>query len=100
MFKKTRRQLTLVYSGIIGIILLIMTVSFYVTLSAVIQQNEKVRIFDVAKESLQAWSRYSNTFMNGKLDANETKMNWDAIESNQFDRDRLHLSRTRHDSNY
>jgi signal transduction histidine kinase len=73
MFKKTRKQLTFIYSGIIGMILIIMTVSFYITLSQVLQQNEKNRIADVAQETLQALATNS-----------AAKMKWDTMESNQF----------------
>jgi signal transduction histidine kinase len=73
MFKKTRKQLTFIYSGIIGMVLVIMTVSFYITLLQVLQQNEKNRIADVAQETLQAWN------------ANPAAaMKWDTMESNQF----------------
>lgn len=72
MFKRTRRQLTLIYSGIIGIILVILMISFYIALSEIMHKNEKGRLSDTSQETLREWAQHNGT------------MGWESLESNQF----------------
>lgn len=55
MFEKTRKKLTLMYSGMLALILLVVFVGSYWTLSAVIYRNEQVQLESIAEKAIHEW---------------------------------------------
>src|SRR5665647_26435 len=84
MFKKTRKQLTYFYAGIIGLILVIMAVSFYLVLSTVILKNESDRISKTAQNALQEWTKRTQKHVEDRDSLDGHKMEWEYIQSDQF----------------
>jgi len=65
MFKKTRKQLTFYYSGIIGMYLIIMTVSFYITLTKGIASKMRKTDCGVPRKPCKFEAMNSAAKMNG-----------------------------------
>jgi signal transduction histidine kinase len=86
MFKKTRTQLTLLYAGIIGLILVIMALFFYFVLSAVLHKNENDRLSNAAQQALLKWTQYlqKKVVAHVNTDGHELKMEWEYIQADQF----------------
>lgn len=77
MFEKTRKTLTVFYSGIIGIILLIMVFSFYFSLSAVISTNVRGQLQSITDRMAHEWKEHAEgEDMSG--------FDWDFLQPNQF----------------
>lgn len=55
MFEQTRKKLTLMYSGMLALILLVVFVGSYWTLSAIIHRNEQAQLESIAEKSIHEW---------------------------------------------
>lgn len=86
MIPNTRKHLTLFYSTMIGLILLIMAVSFYYALSEVIHRDENHNLEAAAYKAREEWLHIS------PQDAEESQerrqadhaMEWEYLQSDQF----------------
>ncbi|WP_165452477.1 sensor histidine kinase [Paenibacillus thalictri] len=85
MIKETRRKLVFIYSGIIGLILVIMAISFYLILSGIIHRDEHYRIDIAGKRAAEEWQR-RNSRMDGenKHPLQKVKMEWEYLQGDQF----------------
>jgi signal transduction histidine kinase len=82
MFKKTRMRLLVMYSSLIGCILFIMVVLFYVLLSNTISKDVEKQLTLTSQYILSEWSNkkpHSN-----KVDQKPVYINYDFILLNQF----------------
>jgi signal transduction histidine kinase len=88
MIRNIRRKLTLTYSLMICVILLIMAVFFYLVLSNVIHRDELNRLHTAEQKAVQEWLNKSQTNEDNVHDEKEKKphgkMEWEYLQSVQF----------------
>jgi signal transduction histidine kinase len=90
MIKKTRRNLFIIYSVIIGLILIIMAVTFYLMLSGVLARDEHTRLEAASAKAQMEWQRRMTNPISGTNDNRDMKdnrpphkMEWEFLQSNQ-----------------
>lgn len=92
MFEKTRRKLTLFYSGIAALLLLVMVFFFYLSLSTVITANVTARLQTLTAKMEHEWREHhlsDRDLDRSPLFSDEEKghkghMDWDFLQPTQF----------------
>lgn len=92
MFEKTRRKLTLFYSGIAALLLLVMVFFFYLSLSTVITANVTARLQTLTAKMEHEWREHhlsDRDLDRPPLFSDEEKghkghMDWDFLQPTQF----------------
>ncbi len=83
MFEQTRRKLTLMYSGMLALILATVFVGFYLLLSAIIDQNVRERLEIAAEKAVHEWNEHQHWLpMNPGED--RRKFEFVFLQPNQF----------------
>jgi signal transduction histidine kinase len=89
MIKKTRKDLSIIYSAIIGLILIVMAVTFYLMLSGVLARDEHQRLETASAKTQTEWQRRmtnrigENNDSRDNRDNHPLKMEWGFLQSNQ-----------------
>ncbi|QRG68059.1 sensor histidine kinase [Brevibacillus choshinensis] len=89
MFEQTRKRLTLMYSGMLALILLVVFVGFYWTLSAIMFRNEQSQLEAIGEKAIHEWkeSRERKLLPQGSEEAGnlgERRMDFDFLQPNQL----------------
>ncbi|MHA6532917.1 sensor histidine kinase [Paenibacillus sp. BAC0078] len=89
MIPNTRKQLTVFYSTMIGLILLIMAVSFYWVLSDVVHRDERHNLESAGQKAVAEWLNQSPHPQDAEEvreqhQANSRRMEWEYLQSDQF----------------
>ncbi|WP_055748056.1 sensor histidine kinase [Brevibacillus choshinensis] len=88
MFEKTRKKLTLMYSGMLALILVVVFVGFYWTLAAVIGRNEQMQLESIAEKAIHEWKESQERKLSGRsgeADPNFVgRMDLDFLQQNQI----------------
>ncbi|WP_177237850.1 cell wall metabolism sensor histidine kinase WalK [Paenibacillus sp. 1_12] len=89
MIRETRKTLFFIYSAIIGSILIIMAVSFYLMLSGVLARDEHIRLEAASAKAQTEWQRRIMNRIEGNnanreiRDNRPHRMEWEFLQSNQ-----------------
>jgi signal transduction histidine kinase len=90
MIKKTHKNLSIIYSVIIGLILIIMAVTFYLLLSGVLTRDEHIRLETASAKAQMEWQRRmanrigESNENRDNMENHPHKMEWGFLQSNQF----------------
>lgn len=89
MIPNTRKQLTIFYSTMIGLILLLMAVSFYFVLSDVVHRDERHNLESAGQKAVAEWLKQSLPTQDAEeiREQHETdskRMEWEYLQSDQF----------------
>ncbi|MGD8191435.1 sensor histidine kinase [Brevibacillus ginsengisoli] len=87
MFEKTRKKLTLMYSGMLAFILLTIFLGFYFTLSTIVTRNEQSQLDNVAAKTIHEWDEYQKRIrMHVQLPGidKQDKIDFDYLQQNQI----------------
>ncbi|WP_060862413.1 sensor histidine kinase [Paenibacillus riograndensis] len=89
MIPNTRKQLTIFYSTMIGLILLIMAASFYSVLSNVIHRDERHNLESAGQRAVDEWLNQSPhpkdaEEIREQHQADRRRMEWEYLQSDQF----------------
>lgn len=106
MFEKTRKKLTLMYSGMLAFILIAVFVGFYWTLVAVVNRNEQARLESIGEKAIHEWRESHERKLSGRPDEEDSsvrgRMDFDFLQENQIvmlasDHERLVKANSEHD---
>lgn len=89
MFEQTRKRLTLMYSGMLALILLVVFVGFYWTLSAIMLRNEQAQLEAIGEKAIHEWkeSRERKLLPQSSEEEGlivERRMDFDFLQPNQL----------------
>ncbi|WP_083609433.1 MULTISPECIES: cell wall metabolism sensor histidine kinase WalK [unclassified Paenibacillus] len=89
MIPNTRRQLTIFYSTMIGLILLIMAASFYWVLTDVMHRDERHNLESAGQKAVNEWRNHSpgpqdKEEIREQRQTDSHRMEWEYLQSDQF----------------
>ncbi|WP_379154283.1 sensor histidine kinase [Paenibacillus sp. sgz5001063] len=89
MIPNTRRQLTIFYSTMIGLILLLMAASFYWVLTDVLHRDERHNLESAGQKAVNEWLHPSlepqeQEEIREQRQENSQRMEWEYLQSDQF----------------